>query len=65
MNQRFVLKNAITNLYLCGFYENKFWTEDILESYIFDNRREMEDFIHYNTNNELEHTVLQVIEIWK
>ncbi len=64
MNQRFILKNVVTNLYWYGFYTSKYWTEDILESHIFDDRREMEDFIRQN-EGELEGMVIQVIEIWK
>jgi hypothetical protein len=64
MNQRFILKNVANNLYWYGFYPSKNWTEDVLEAYIFDDRREMEDFIHQN-DGMLEGTVLQVIEIWK
>lgn len=64
MNQRFILKNVVTNLYWYGFYPSKNWTDDILESYLFDDRREIENFIYYGPN-EIDGTVLQVIEIWK
>ncbi len=65
MNQRFILKNVVTNLYWYGFYTPKYWTEDILEAYLFEDRSEMEGFIHYSGPNEIDGMVLQVIEIWK
>jgi hypothetical protein len=64
MNQRFILKDVTYNNYWYGFYTSKKWTEDILDSYIFDDRKEIEDFIRHNEGN-LEGMVLQVIEIWK
>jgi hypothetical protein len=63
MTQRFILKDVVTNLYWYGSYESKYWTDDILESYMFDDRREMEDLISWH--REFEYMVLQVIEIWK
>jgi hypothetical protein len=63
MNQRFILKDVTSNKYWYGSYESKYWTDDILESYMFDDRREMEDLISWH--REFEYMVLQVIEIWK
>ncbi len=64
MNQRFILKDIISNLYWYGFYTSKNWTDDILESHLFYDRSSIEDFIRYN-NRVSDGMVLQVIEIWK
>jgi hypothetical protein len=62
MKKKFIIQNAVDKKYWYGFYTNKNWTDNILESRLFEDKQETEDWI--NNVSELDGMFLIIIEVW-
>lgn len=64
MEIKFVIQDLISAKYWYGYYSNKNWTDDIKEARIFDTKEECDEWIKYNSEDIIKHSILSIIEIY-